>query len=99
VTPRYSCSVEWIVPCAGVIRIHEGPLGRFGDPYVWCATLDRYGERGTIKGVCSPLPPGALRPMCDELYRLGMRTRAHERRGRSGWIGRKVIKPLHPPRP
>lgn len=94
----HSCTVEWIEPRrCGVARIHEGEAGKLGDPYVWSCTLERSGRLATLRGVCRPLPPGAARVLCDELYRQGMRLRVHERKaGSTGW--RRVLKVIQPPK-
>jgi hypothetical protein len=92
----FSASIEWIRPDVGVARVHPGPDGQLGDPYVWCTTLDRNGEVVVFKGVCTPIPPSASRPLCDALYRAGLRFRQHYRL--DGARLRAISRPIRPPR-
>jgi hypothetical protein len=80
--PRYSATLEWLCDHAAIARIHDGPDGRHGDPYVWFTVVSGDPSRGqpaTLKGADRPLPWGALRPLCEELRAAGFSGRAHER--------------------
>lgn len=78
----YSASVQWICPHAGLIRLHEGPGGRYGDPYVWWTAFAREGDTAEIMGADRPLPLGGPRAVVAALRAEGLTGRKYDRPGR-----------------
>ena len=93
---KYTVTIEWINPGAGVIRVHEGESAHFGDSFVWCCTLAKYGSTAMLKGAMTAPPLDAVEPIRDELARYGMTRMSWHRRDRgTGGKGRLTIKPLY----
>lgn len=80
-SPVWSASIQWLCEHVGVLRLHVGPDGIVGSPYVWCCTVDRDGDVATLCGVCRAVPPGAASVVVKALRDAGITQRRHERRG------------------
>lgn len=78
----YSASVEWLDPARrwGILRIHQGPGGKLGDPYAWSCFLARVGpDEVEIKGVCVRPPIGVRSAFVEALRLEGFRRYTHDR--------------------
>jgi hypothetical protein len=78
-TTDHSASVEWLAPDVGLLRVHEGDGGRFGDPYVWCCTVVREYHTAKIKGVDATPSPSIVRAVKACLASQGMSRREYDR--------------------
>lgn len=77
--PTYSCSTESLGPGVHLLRVHEGPGGRYGDPFVWACTVVGDGEVATLKGAVAAPPWSAVGPIHAALRAAGYTRRRHER--------------------
>jgi hypothetical protein len=92
----YSASIEWICEHAGIIRLHDRPGGKLGDPYQWLAVLGRKGTAARVCGVSRPISKAGITAVAEELYRQGMRSIVQRRLG--GGRDRTITRPIATPK-
>jgi len=89
----FSASLNWINDSVALMRIHEYPHSRYGDPYVWwTAIIRRPGNVAEFQGADRPFPQGATKAARDVLRANGFESRTYDRR--SGGSIRQVIRSL-----
>lgn len=85
----HSATLDRLCVHALVLRLHPGPHGRVGDPFVWaCAVESQEGGDLAVLHGAPGAPPGGPRPVLEALARDGFRRVAWRRirGGRERWV-------------
>ena len=91
----YSASLTWLCEHVAELRLHEGPDGRYGDPYVWTVNITRRHGDPAVAALSATLtaPPHGARPALQAALRAAGFTRSlYERR--QGDVKRRICRPL-----
>jgi hypothetical protein len=87
-------TLEWLSNSIYILRLHDAPAAKLGDPYVWWTVIVSHEGMAEIKGADRPLPKGGAEAICRALRLHGFAGRIHKRISKG--VVREVVKPLWP---